>query len=132
MSALADALTNTANDLIPLQVQLQSQGDQQSQYDAVRVNRAIAALLMDAGYVNAQNTEAMLSAEAQVSKRLSALTQQMEAAASKLAADQANVVKIVNIATDVGNIIAGASNPLSIVPTIVDLLKTLNIADPGV
>jgi|GEM_PF-3655380 len=132
MSALADALTNTANNLIPLQVELQSQGDQQSQYDAVRVNRAISALLMDAGYVNAKDVESMLSAEAKVSKRLSAITQQMDSAAAALAADKANVTKIVNIATDIGSIIAGASNPLSLIPTIQDLLKNLNIQDPGV
>jgi hypothetical protein len=101
MSTFADELFKSAQSL-----------------QAAGQNTAAQIFLTAATQENALNASAALLADAATVTQLQTVTNTVHAQTTRLAASLANAQKIVSIGTNILTVIGGASNPLSVLPTL--------------
>jgi cysteinyl-tRNA synthetase len=110
MSALSTELYNTAQSL-------QSNGQNPT---------AAQLFLLAAAQENAQDASAALAADANTATQIATITGTVTAQVKRLAQDISKAQTVVSIATNILTVIAGASNPLAVVPTLNTIVGELS------
>jgi len=125
LGSLAQALRDASTALAPLAAQLQADGKWD---DAQKCMRAQSDLLNLSTQANAIDVEVILQSGGDVADKLQRITKTLAAKAAALAADEANVARIVGIATAAGQIVTalcGGGGVIAAASSMSGLLKLL-------
>lgn len=124
--ALADELFNTAQSLQTEVQRKQMAGDPASLADASLLSQAVALFLLASTQENAHQASASLLADANTAAQISTITLTVNAQSARLAAQIGRASTVISIGTNILTIIAGAANPLAVLPTLVTVVGQLS------